>query len=110
LFVPEAHGTAEREGVEMGETGAHSHQRTREVVNRLSRIEGNVRAVKGMVVEGRDCPDVLIQLAAIRAAVERVSRVVLSDHVESCLRGAAATGAADEEWGSLKEALDKFIS
>jgi CsoR family transcriptional regulator, copper-sensing transcriptional repressor len=88
----------------------HQHQRTKEVVNRLSRIEGHVHAVKGMVQEGRACPEVLIQLAAIRAAVEQVSRVVLSDHVESCLRGAAATGAADEEWVSLKDALDKFIS
>lgn len=94
----------------MSETGAHTHQRTREVVNRLSRIEGHVRAVKGMVEEGRACPEVLIQLAAIRSAVEQVSKVVLSDHVESCLRGAADTGAADAEWASLKEALDRFIS
>ena len=95
----------------MDQTGhGHVHQRTKEVVNRLSRIEGHVRAVKGMVEEGRSCPDVLIQLAAIRAAVEQASRVVLSDHVESCLRGAAASGAAEEEWVSLKEALDKFIS
>ncbi len=94
----------------MSETGGHGHQHTREVVNRLSRIEGHVRAVKGMVETDRACPEVLIQLAAIRSAVEQVSRVVLSDHVESCLRGAATTGAADEEWVSLKEALDKFIS
>ncbi|MCL4370836.1 MAG: metal-sensing transcriptional repressor [Chloroflexi bacterium] len=88
--------------------GEHKH--TKEVINRLSRIEGHVRAVKGMVAEGRACPDVLIQLAAIRSAVEQVSRVILSDHVESCLRGAAATGDADDEWVSLKEALDRFIS
>jgi len=86
------------------------HQHTKEVINRLSRIEGHVRAVKGMVEEGRACPDVLIQLAAIRSGVEQASRVVLSDHVESCLRGAAATGSADREWESLKEALDRFIS
>lgn len=88
--------------------GEHKH--TKEAINRLSRIEGHVRAVKGMVEEGRACPDVLIQLAAIRSAVEQVSRVILSDHVESCLRGAAATGDADDEWVSLKEALDRFIS
>jgi CsoR family transcriptional regulator, copper-sensing transcriptional repressor len=52
---------------------------------------------------------VLIQLAAIRAAVEQVSKVVLSDHVESCSRVAALTGAADEEWRSPKQALDRFI-
>ena len=86
------------------------HQHTREVVNRLARIEGHVRAVKGMVEEERACPDVLIQLAAIRAAVEQVSKLILADHVESCLHGAASTGAADQEWVKLKEALDCFIS
>lgn len=86
------------------------HKHTKEVVARLARIEGHVRAVKGMVEQGRACPDVLIQLAAIRAAVEQTSKVVLSDHVESCLRGAAASGTADEEWESLKEALDRFIA
>ncbi len=90
--------------------GGHPHHQTKEVVDRLARIEGHVRAVKGMVEKGRPCPDVLIQLAAVRAALEQVSKVVLADHVESCLRGAAASGQADEEWERLKEALDRFIA
>ena len=95
---------------ETAEHGNHSHQRTKEVTDRLARIEGHVRAVKGMVEKGRACPDVLIQLAAVRAAIEQVSKVVLADHVESCLRGAAASGQAEAEWESLKEALDRYIS
>ncbi len=95
---------------EAAEHGGHPHHQTKEVVDRLSRIEGHVRAVKGMVEKGRPCPDVLIQLAAVRAALEQVSKVVLADHVESCLRGAAASGQADAEWESLKEALDRYIS
>ena len=55
-----------------------------------------------MVEEGRDCADVLIQLAAIRAAVDRVARLVLEDHVESCLRQAVTNGTPDDEWESLK--------
>ncbi len=94
----------------MSEPTAHRHHHTKDVLDRLSRIEGHVRAVKGMVEKGRACPDVLIQLAAIRAALEQTSKVVLADHVESCLRGAAASGQADEEWESLKEALDRFIA
>ncbi|MHB1005889.1 MAG: metal-sensing transcriptional repressor [Chloroflexota bacterium] len=89
---------------------AHSHPQRKEVINRLARVEGHVRAVKRMAEEGRACTDLLVQLAAVRAAVEQVSRVVLADHVESCLRGAAASGAADEEWTRLKEALDRFIA
>jgi len=95
----------------MSETTERDHHRhTKEVIDRLARIEGHVRAIKSMVEKSRPCPDVLIQLAAVRAALEQVSRVVLADHVESCLRGAAATGAADEEWERLKEALDRYIS
>jgi DNA-binding FrmR family transcriptional regulator len=86
------------------------HQQTRSVLNRLSRTEGHVRAVRRMVEEGRDCADVLIQLAAIRSAVDRVARLVLEDHVESCLRQAVTNGTPDDEWESLKTALDRFIS
>ena len=86
------------------------HQQTRAVLNRLSRTEGHVRAVRRMVEEGRDCADVLIQLAAIRSAVDRVARLVLEDHVESCLRQAVSNGTPDDEWDSLKTALDRFIS
>jgi CsoR family transcriptional regulator, copper-sensing transcriptional repressor len=100
------------EGEQIGghEPHHHVHQRTKEVLDRLARVEGHVRAVRGMVEKGRGCSEVLIQLAAVRAAIEQVSRVVLTDHVESCLRGAASTGAADEEWDRLKEALDRFIA
>jgi DNA-binding FrmR family transcriptional regulator len=88
---------------------AGPHRKTKAVVNQLSRTAGHLGAVKRMVEEGRPCTDVLIQLAAVRAAVDRVSRLVLEDHVESCLRGAVDQGRADAEWASLKEALDKFV-
>ena len=93
-----------------GEHGHGQHQQTQAVLNRLSRTEGHIRAVRRMVEEGRDCADVLIQLAAVRSAVDRVARVVLEDHVESCLRLAASNGTTDQEWESLKTALDRFIS
>ena len=69
-----------------------------------------VRGVRRMVESGSPCADVLIQLAAVRAAVDKVARVVLEDHLESCLRQAATNGKTDDEWTSLKEALDRFIS
>jgi CsoR family transcriptional regulator, copper-sensing transcriptional repressor len=98
-------------GAHRGQGHSHSpHQQTKAVLNRLSRTEGHLRAVRRMVEEGRDCADILIQLAAIRSAVDRVARVVLEDHVESCLRQAATNGTPDDEWESLKTALDRFIS
>ncbi len=87
----------------------HDHKQTKAVINQLARTAGHVSSIKRMVEEGRSCPDVLIQLAAVRASIDRASKIVLEDHIESCLRGAASNGMADEEWTSLKEALDEFI-
>jgi DNA-binding FrmR family transcriptional regulator len=86
---------------------AHQHKKTELVVNRLSRIEGHVRAIKQMVQVDKPCPDVLIQLAAVKAAIQKTAQVVLEDHIESCLIKA---DIGDPEWASLKEALDKYIT
>jgi DNA-binding FrmR family transcriptional regulator len=90
-------------------TASHHHAKTPAVVNRLSRIEGHVRAVKRMIGEGKPCPEVLIQLAAVKSAVEKTARVVLEDHIDSCLNRATADEMTDRDWRDLKEALDKYI-
>ena len=84
---------------------AHSHRQTKAILNRLSRIEGHVRSIKTMVEEERDCADILVQIAAVRSAVSQVGRVVLEDHVESCLLDAAQSGDAEETWSDLKNAF-----
>lgn len=84
------------------------HQQTKAIADQLARTSGHVLSIRRMVDEGRPCPDVLIQLAAVRAAIDRAAKLVLQDHVESCLRGAASNGLADEEWARLKTALDSF--
>ncbi len=95
----------------MAEAGhqTYPHQKTKQVVDQLARTAGHVTSIKRMVEEGRSCPEVLIQLAAVRSAIDRAAKLVLEDHVESCLRGAATNGMADEEWERLKRALDSFI-
>jgi len=85
------------------------HQQTKAIADQLARTAGHVASIKRMVEEGRDCPEILIQLGAVRAAIDRAAKLVLEDHVESCLRGAANNGLADEEWARLKAALDTFI-
>jgi CsoR family transcriptional regulator, copper-sensing transcriptional repressor len=87
----------------------HIHKHTKAVINRLSRIAGHVRAIKTMVEEERPCPEVLIQLAAVRSAITKASRLVLEDHMESCLYKATGAGAPEKEWESLKEALGKYV-
>ncbi len=72
-------------------------------------VEGHIRAIKRMLQEDRPCPEVLIQLAAVKSAVQKASQIVLEDHIQSCLTEAVAKGATEEEWESIKKALDKYI-
>lgn len=91
-----------------GET-IHRHEHHQNVINRLARIEGHVRAVKRMVEEDVPCPDVLIQIAAIRSALNSVGRVILEDHLSSCMVGAVEKDDYDQALSELKNSLDKFI-
>lgn len=88
---------------------SHRHQHTRQVVNRLSRAEGHVAAVKRMVEERASCSEVLLQIAAVRAALDQVARIVLNDHLDSCLRGSAEGEEADAAWDEFKKALDRYV-
>ena len=87
----------------------HTHKQTRAIVNRLSRIEGHIRSIKKMVKEERDCSDVLVQLSAVRSAVDKVGRVVLEDHLESCLLHAGVLPDDSDIWSGVKEALDVYL-
>lgn len=87
----------------------HEHAHRRKVLARLSRIEGHVRAVKRMVEQDVSCPEVLIQLAAIRSALNGVGRVILEDHVRGCMMDAAQNGEFEQAFQDLKNSLDKFI-
>jgi DNA-binding FrmR family transcriptional regulator len=75
-----------------GHGHTHTHIPTKSVLNRLSRINGHLGAVRRMVEEGRDCPEVLIQLAAIRSAIDSVSKIILKDHLDHCIVDAVETG------------------
>jgi DNA-binding FrmR family transcriptional regulator len=62
-----------------------------------------------MISEGRDCPEVLIQVAAIRGALDRVARLILDEHLSECITRAAKDGSIDQEIDALKSALDRFL-
>jgi DNA-binding FrmR family transcriptional regulator len=73
----------------------HPHTQTKAVLNRLSRAIGHLTAVRGMVEQGRDCAEVLTQLAAVRSAINRISEVILKDHLEHCVVDAVRSGDMD---------------
>jgi CsoR family transcriptional regulator, copper-sensing transcriptional repressor len=87
----------------------HSEESIRKVVNRLSRIEGHVRGIKAMVESDRPCPDVLVQVAAVRGALDRVARLILDEHLSQCVARAAQEGNIEAEIEELKTALDRFL-
>jgi DNA-binding FrmR family transcriptional regulator len=87
----------------------HDEASLKQIINRLSRIEGHIRGVKTMLQESRPCPEVLIQIAAIRGAIDRVARIILDEHLEDCLIRAAEEGNIEVEIKELKAALDRFL-
>ncbi|MDJ0732947.1 MAG: metal-sensitive transcriptional regulator [Nostocaceae cyanobacterium] len=87
----------------------HSEESLRRIVNRLSRIEGHVRGIKTMVQQNSPCPDVLLQIAAVRGALDRVARIVLDEHLTECIGRAAQEGNIETEIEQLKAALDRFL-
>lgn len=87
----------------------HSEASLKQIVNRLSRIEGHVRGIKTMVSESRPCPEVLMQIAAVRGAIDKVARIILDEHLSECVARAALEGNIDTEIKELKAALDRFL-
>lgn len=87
----------------------HDPASLRRIVNRLARIEGHIRGVKTMVEESRPCPDVLVQIAAVRGALDRVARIILDEHLSECITRAAEAGNIEDEVEELKTALDRFL-
>ena len=87
-------------------THSHDHTQTKAVVNRLARAIGHLESVKRMVEDGRDCTEVLVQLAAVRSALNNTAKIILKDHIEHCIAGVESGDRALEE---LNEAIDKFI-
>ncbi len=94
---------------EHGEHGhTHSHEHTRAVVNRLSRAIGHLEAVRRMAEEGRDCSELLVQLAAVRSALNATSRIILKDHIEHCIVDAVEHGD-QETLDELNRAIDRML-
>ena len=77
---------ANRDGcLRRGRRQAGHERGRRRVLNRLARIEGQVRGLQRMIEEGKDCEDILAQLAAVKSALDRVGTHLISHHMKECL-------------------------
>lgn len=96
------------DGTTIKHSHTHTHTQTKAVLNRMARIIGHMKSVQQMVIDGRDCSDVLMQLAAVSAAVKSVSRVILKDHMNNCIVDAIKTGDT-EAVENINKALEQFM-
>jgi DNA-binding FrmR family transcriptional regulator len=79
-----------------------------ELLKRLARVEGQVRGVTGMVEEDRYCIDVLTQIEAAEAALNKIALGLVDDHVRNCMRG--GKGASEKQVAELMGAVGRLVS
>lgn len=91
-----------------GHKHVHSEKEKKLVMNRLSKAIGHLEAVKRMVEKDADCSEVLIQLAAVRSAINNTGKVVLKNHLNHCIVEAVEENDQDAI-RKLNEAIDKFV-
>lgn len=78
------------------------------LINRLKRIEGQVRGIQRMVEDDRYCVDVLVQVSAVSAALKKVGYTLLEDHTRGCVSQAVAGGEGDEAIEELMKVIQQF--
>jgi DNA-binding FrmR family transcriptional regulator len=83
-------------------------EKKKQVVGRLRRIEGQIGGILRMVEEERYCVDVLLQVAAVKAALDRVGQLVLGAHVDTCVNTALGSGDQREARKKVDELMDVF--
>lgn len=79
------------------------------IYNRLSRLEGQVRGVKKMLAEHKSCDDMLVQISALKQAVNAVAAELLQAHMETCVLGRVEAGQGRQALASLRSALSKVM-
>lgn len=72
-------------GCPSGKTKQRPKQEYKDLIHRLNRIEGQVRGIRGMVEKNAYCTDILVQVAAVNAALNSFNKVLLADHIKTCV-------------------------
>ncbi|MGN0456388.1 MAG: metal-sensing transcriptional repressor [Acutalibacteraceae bacterium] len=93
---------------ECHKTKERSEEEYRKLLNRLSRIEGQIRGIKGMVEKNAYCTDILIQVSAVNAALNAFNRELLAEHIKTCVASDIRSGK-DETVDELVMTLQKLM-
>lgn len=86
----------------------HNHPHSKQIINRMARIIGHAEAVKRMLEEGKECSEILIQIAAVKSALNNAGKLILQDHINHCILEAIENND-NEPLEKLNIAIDKFI-
>ena len=81
------------------------------IIKRLNRIEGQVKGIQKMVEDERYCVDILVQISAIRSAINRVGNIILENHIKGCVSNSIKEGETQESeelLSELMETINKF--
>jgi CsoR family transcriptional regulator, copper-sensing transcriptional repressor len=97
-----------QENTEKKPAKPRSHDEKQKVVNRLKRIEGQVRGIQKMIEEDRYCVDVLVQISAINAALKKVGFSLLERHSHHCVSSAVKSGNGEEAMDELMKVFEQF--
>lgn len=89
----------------------HTHEANKKLITRMAKIVGHTNSIKTMIEESRDCTEVLIQIAAVRSALNSVGKILLNDHINHCVKNAIMSEDEnqDEFLEDLMNAIDKYV-
>ncbi|MBO1582840.1 MULTISPECIES: metal-sensing transcriptional repressor [Bacillus] len=89
-------------------TTHRSDKEKEQIMNRLKRIEGQVRGIQNMIENDRYCVDILVQISAINAAMKKVGLGILKNHTNHCVSNAIKDGNGDEAIEELMTVFERF--
>lgn len=92
-----------------GRTKQRDEKEYKDLMNRLKRVEGQVRGVEKMLEEGAYCPDIMVQISAINSALNSFNKVLLASHMKSCVVDDIQAGKGDEAIDELAALLQKVM-
>ena len=90
----------------------HSDEDYKKLINRMSRIIGHANSVKTMIEEHRDCTEILIQISAVKSALNNLGKKILEDHINKCIVDVVGEEQFEEKQKlleDLNDAIDKFV-
>ena len=86
------------------------HEHTDEVIKRLSRIEGHIRGIKTMLEDGQSCEQILLQLSAVKAALNKATKIMLEGHYDNCVLGKNKDKAFEKELRAFRKTFAGLLS